>query len=156
MDILGSCVGHTLPGTLWQQGDQQSILVVGASKRVLKAKVLISGMVVLRYAIPYLGPAQHAVVPAVFVSERGLILKYWQVWRFITRNYQLYPRAEVLGLRSDGEEVQVFMRELDFGAIPRVLAYERVEDRIPLAEVNQLIVEDPQAAPELLVGLFPA
>lgn len=154
MDILEACVQDSVTAVLWQQAEKQS-LVFSEKERILKGKVIASGSLVLRYAIPFQGPQHLSLVPATFLSEQGISLEGRRAWRFITKNYQLYPRAEVFGLQSDGEEIQAFLRELDFADQPRVLAYAAVDKTLPLAQVTHLIADNTSVIPELLQSILP-
>ncbi len=151
VDILNNCVQHTLQGRVWQC-DSETVLVL--DNTMPKGRVLASPPVTLRYAIPMLGPAHLAVIPAVFVSERGLLLYGEQAWRFVVENYQLYPRAEVFGLNTEGENVQIFLRELDFGAEYRVYAYADPQEQLPLEQVHRLIGYESVEVPELVLQLL--
>lgn len=137
IDILGNLTQQLVDGRLWQTEDAR-VLALGDDLR-LNGTVLLQNPILLRFAIPMLGPSHLSVIPAIFVAERGAMLYAWQAWNFIMSNYQLYPRAEILGLQNDGETVQVFMRELDFGAKVRVLAYRTPEERQALAQVSHLL-----------------
>lgn len=153
-NVLEHCVQDTITGALWR-GDGRVTLVSGQHEPVLKGRVLHSGHLVLRYAIPFQGPRHLSVVPAIFVSEQGGMLYGLKAWRFMFQNYQLYPRAEVLGLQSDGEEVQVFMRELDLADTPRVLAYSAPTKTIPLATVQHILHDNNAKLPELAKSYLP-
>jgi hypothetical protein len=146
-DALEHLVQDVVEGTLWRTNDQL-VLVMSPASLVLRGKVLASGQLWLRYAISYLGPRHLAVVPGVFVAENGGMLYGEQAWRFIFKNYQLYPRAEILGLRSDGDDVQVFMRELDLADTPRVLVYDDERKTLSLGQLSRIIQHGDVAIPE--------
>lgn len=133
-EIFQHLIQDAVRGVLWRS-EGELTLVVGDVDKVLRGKVVGSGQFWLRYAIPYHGPRHLMVVPGVFVAEQGGMLYGEQAWRFIYKNYQLYPRAEILGLRSDGDEVQVFMRELDLADTPRVLIYDNPQKVLPLGQL---------------------
>lgn len=151
MQNLNDCVQHVIRGVLWRNM-QEIVLTLGDSE--VEGKVLAQGEVVVRYAIPFLARPQLAVVPCLFVSERGAILKSWQAWRFVHENFQLYPRAEIMGLQSNGDDAQVFLRELDFGSPSRVLAYASLEQRLPLGQVSRLIRKPGLSVPDVLAELL--
>jgi hypothetical protein len=153
-DFFDELVQDVVQGALWQT-EAGVALVVGSAPPVPDGTWLAEGELIVRYAIPLLGQPQFAVVPARFVSERGAVLSGWEAWDFAQGNYQLYPRSEIFGLRSDGETAQVFLRELDFGADQRVLVYAALEACAPLARVNALIVGKGEAVPDLLLELLP-
>lgn len=153
MELFEHLIQHQIEGILWRQ-EQGVTLVVGDTSQILKGRILAQGTVIIRYGIPYQGPKHLSVIPAVFLSERGGMLTGWQGWDFIRANYQLHQRAEIFGLQSDGETAQVFVRALDFGAKPAVLAYQNPADQHPIAQINHLIVQDTSTIPHLLVELF--
>lgn len=153
MDILDYLIQHQVDGVLWQQ-ENGVALVIGQPDHILKGKVLARGNIVLRYGIPYQGPKHLSVILSVFLSERGGMLTGWQGWNFIRANYQLHQRAEIFGLQSDGETAQVFVRALDFATIPYVLAYAAPFDKIPIAQINRLVMNGASDIPHLLVELL--
>ncbi len=150
MQILDDCVQHIVDGSVWRH--DRVVLALGDAE--IEADMLAQGQIVVRYAIPLLARPHLAIVPSLFVSERGAIIKSWKAWRFVYENFQLYPRAEIMGLQTNGDDAQVFLRELDFGAEPRVLAYTAVEQRYPLAQIDRLIKPSALSAPDILVELL--
>lgn len=158
MDYFKDLVQDVIHGHLWQT-ESGVVLVMGAiplpPNQASSAALVTEGELVLRYAIPYLGMSHLSVVPSVFVSERGAVLTSWTGWNFGVGNYQLYPRAEFYGLRSDGEKAQVYLRELDFGADLRILAYHKDEDRVPIAQVDYLLYSETITPPPFLAESLP-
>ncbi|PJF37997.1 MAG: hypothetical protein CUN55_19245 [Phototrophicales bacterium] len=94
-------------------------------------------------------------MPAIFVSEKGGMLYGKQAWQFIFKNYQLYPRAEIFGLQSDGKKVQYFLRELDFADHPRVFAYENEQKIMPSFQLDGFYPSKEVQPPSLLKTLLP-
>lgn len=128
-------------------------LVVGTPPLALRnAAPVLSGTLVIRYAIPLQIPPTQAIIPGLFVSEKGVALVGREAWDFMTGNFQLYPRADVVGLRAaNGTPHQVFLRELDFGAAIRVLVYDSVDVSVSPVDVTRLIPGEGAAElPELL------
>lgn len=154
MNILEHCTQDHVEGVLWRS-KASHILTLSPDVVIPRATVVLQSPVVVRYAIARLGPNHLSVVPAVFVSEKGSMLYGHQAWQFMVKNYQLYPRAEVLGLQSDGDQVQYFLRELDFADQFRVLAYENADKTMPTTQVDQLWSVDGVQAPPLLATLLP-
>jgi hypothetical protein len=153
LELFEHLIHHQVEGVLWQQ-EQNVTLVIDRPDLVLKGRVLIRGMIVLRYGIPFQGPKHLSVIPSIFLSERGGMLTGWQGWNFICKNYQLHQRAEIFGLQSDGETAQVFVRALDFAANPHVFAYQNAADKKPIAQINHLIAQDTSTIPHLLVEIL--
>lgn len=152
-DALAYLVQHTVQGTLWRT-DSGVILVLGEPSKVFSGEALCSGVLTVRYGIPFLGPSQFAVIPSLLVSERGRTLKGWQAWDFMHEHYQIYARSEIFGLRSDGEAVQVFLRGLDFGAKSRVFVYASPQEYVPIARPASLLVAAGAVVPDLLHHLL--
>lgn len=155
MDVQTNLVQDRVTGRLWRTAAQH-VLTPDTDDMILSGRVLATGNLVLRYAIPLHGPRHLAVVPSVFVSEQGGLLFGQRAWRFMYKNYQLYPRAEIVGLQSDGDQVQVYLKELDFGDVARVLVYEAVERTLPLAQLDAIVmaanaaIQWPQLATEII------
>ncbi|GIK64094.1 MAG: hypothetical protein BroJett018_18880 [Chloroflexota bacterium] len=158
MDYFKDLVQDPIQGQLWKT-DVGIILVMGdvslPNHLTASATLLAEGDFIVRYAIPYLGMSHLSVVPSMFVSERGAVLTGWTGWNFGVGNYQLYPRAEFYGLRSDGEKAQAYLRELDFGADLRVLAYHKNNDLLPITQVDYLIYAQSITPPPFLVQSLP-
>ena len=152
METHNNLVQNIVNGRLWRS-DNRHLLVLGEGDVTLAGKVLASGSMVLRYAIPMHGPRHLSVIPAIFVSEQGGVLYGHQAWRFMMKNYQLYPRAEIVGLQSDGDEVQVYLKELDFGDARRVLVYESVTRTLPLAQLDHILTPKPSLVPALAADI---
>lgn len=106
-----------------------------------------SERIILRYGIEIL-QTPHAMIPGLFLAERGGYKVGRDAWEWIWSRFQLYPRAEVIGFRSDGKDEHLYMRNLDFGSPVRVMAYEDDQARTPLATIGA--VETQTALPELL------
>jgi len=112
---------------------------------------IISGTIIFRYGISFLIPPQDALIPGLFVSERGAALTGREAWDFMLAHCQLYPRADVLGFRTNGGDSQVFLKQLDWGRAVRVLAYASLDNRMPAAEPAAMFIgEDAPPIPELL------
>ena len=154
MEILKTCVQDTVTGTIWLAQGKHT-LVISQSEMVLKGKVIAKGNFILRYGIPYLGPQHLSLMPAVFEAESGATLEGIKAWKFMLKNYQMYPRAEVIGLRSDGDEVEAYMKELDFADYPRVYVYESPDKKVPLAQIQHVVSDRKTGIPPILKNILP-
>lgn len=94
-----------------------------------------TGSLTVRCALAYLYRPEF-IVPGLFASEYGAILVGREAWDYALQHSNLHPRADIIGLRSDGVQDQVMLRELDFGQPVAVFAYESPEARIPLARLT--------------------
>jgi hypothetical protein len=128
-------VSEVVEGAVYALPSGESALVVGAPPHALaESAPVIAGALTLRYGIPFHAPSADVIVPGLFVSERGQAVAGRAAWDLMTQKYQLYPRADVVGVRLNGREANVFMRDLDWGAPVRVLAYRGPEDMLPAAQ----------------------
>jgi hypothetical protein len=110
------------------------------------AEVMHAGTLIIRYGIRYLGKAHLSIVPGLVALDYGDVLNGEPAWDFLIRRSNLYPRAEVFGLRSDGRDDMVVVKNLDLALPPEVLAFAREDDTNPLARPIALIGEDVSAA----------
>lgn len=149
-------IGDTLIGSLITQA-HGIILALGILPPSLPAEAIQRppGSLTIRYAIEYL-QREAAIVPGLFAAERGAMLVGRKAWDYAMQHNNLHPRADLLGLRTDGTADQVMLRALDFGLPVRVLAYATAEARIPLARLAAYWVgPDAPGVPELLATHLP-
>ncbi len=113
------------------------------------------GQLVIRYALAYL-QREAWIVPGLFASEYGAILLGREAWNFALEHTNLHPRADIVGLRSDGRADQVMLRQLDFGRPVAVIAYETPSARLPLGNLVAFWADpDAPELPDLLVEHLP-
>jgi hypothetical protein len=121
------------------------------------AKILAAGTLHLRYGISFAAPSPNgqfdALIPGLFVSERGAALVGREAWQFMAEKFQLYPRADLVGWRASGKPDQVFLRALDWGRPARTFAYADNISMSPLAEVSAAVwgQTDPATMPDLFL-----
>jgi hypothetical protein len=140
-------IGETVNGAIYEL-PRGTVLVVGETPDSLaNYKTVVAGLLMVRYALPLLEPASEAVIPGLFAAEKGGMLVGREAWDYIQRQFQLHPRADVIGLGIDGSPKEVFLRQIDFGAPVRVLVYNRLDATTPVAEVETLVIG--KASPEL-------
>ncbi|MBN1965809.1 MAG: hypothetical protein JW910_14250 [Anaerolineae bacterium] len=146
--VFGSLVSH----------ECGAVLALGALPSDLPADALMRppSALTIRYAIEYLNEIA-AIVPGLFAAEYGAMLVGREAWDYAMQHNNLHPRADVVGLRSDGDDDQVMLRALDFGRPVRVLAYASPDARVPLAELSAYW-DGPGApgVPDLLAAHLPA
>lgn len=102
------------------------------------------GDLIIRYGITYLGKPHLSIVPHLVVADYGELLSGEAAWEFLMTSAHLYPRADVCGLRDDGSEDMVVLKQLDFDHPYAVFVYRRLEDDQPFAALSALI-DAPQA-----------
>ncbi len=114
-----------------------------------------TGPIIIRYGLEYL-QRDAVLIPGLFAAEYGGILVGREAWDYTVQHSTLHPRADLLGLRSDGVEDQVRLRDLDLGRPAAVLAYESADARLPLARLDGYWL-GPEAppVPDLLQATLP-
>jgi hypothetical protein len=137
----------------------KKLLVIGAIPSDLaNYPALISGEIVIRYGIGTFVPMGDAVIPGLFAAEYGGMLVGREAWDYIQKNFQMHPRADVVGILLNGQKTQKFLRELDFGIPVRVFVYRNESETIPLTELSNLYVgaqSETVELPELLRMYLP-
>ena len=84
----------------------------------------------LRYAFVTLGPEEH-ILPAFLLDDWGNEVKGLGLYDWVKENGLYFPRAEMFGFKPDGQETQIFLRELDLVLKYRCYAYPTADS--PLA-----------------------
>lgn len=132
-------------------------LLLGTPPALLAAYTpRLQGMLTLRYGIPCLTPATDAIVPGLMVGEKGGTLTGREAWDYMLRRFQMHPRADIIGVRSNGQTAQVWLRELDFGAAIKVFVYASPQTMTPTVAVTALVIGmDANPLPELLAQYLP-
>ncbi|HRE46870.1 MAG TPA: hypothetical protein PLD47_04030 [Aggregatilineales bacterium] len=144
-EVLLGCV-LALP-----HGDGKGIVVLGEiPPDYADHAVLFEGVITVRFALTYNSPALPPLVPGLFVSERGVGLTGREAWDFLFQNFQLYPRADLIGIDVTGAGGQTFLRALDFGAPVRTFAYDSPEAAVPLTEIVGIVNGAGETLPELI------
>jgi hypothetical protein len=148
-------IHETVVGTVFDVPEGTTLVVGQAPPSFVSYAPRLSGTLVLRYGLSLQTPATQAILPGLFVSEKGVALVGEEAWTFMLKHFQMYPRADIVGLRAlTGMSLQVFLRELDFGAGVRVFAYESVDVSLPPAEISRLLLGEGAAALPPLLGKY--
>lgn len=137
--------------------EESVILALGTLPGNLTPGVICraAGPLVIRYGLEYL-QREAVLVPGLFAAEYGGMLVGREAWDYALQHSTLHPRADLLGLRSDGVDDQVMLRDLDFGRPPVALAYESAETRLPLARLDSYwLGPDAPPVPDLLQDILP-
>lgn len=148
MERIPEYFAEQVIGTIWRREETAGLTIAPLSPPA-GVDILLEGEIVLRYGIAMLY-TPHALVPGLFETERGAMMVGREAWDYIWQKFQLYPRAEVMGVQDDGQEVTVLMRELDFGEPPQVLAYRDEVAARAAATLQQLDAPVGVELPELL------
>lgn len=128
---------------------------------ILSAKLLASAVEVasgdfyIRYGITYLGKPFYSVVPDLVVLDYGDMMAGEEAWQFLTKQNNLYPRADVIGYRNDGADEMLVVKQLDFAMPFDVLAYKTQSDTVPFARLSAMITSDSTIYPERLTKYLP-
>lgn len=150
-------IDQPIEGALYPTPDGVILLVGSAPPSLRRSAPIARGTLFVRYGIPLNVRGGGVVIPGLFVSERGAILTGRTAWNFIQQRFQMYPRADVIGLGDQGNKVAVWLRELDFGARLRAFVYRSPADHAPLAEPAGLVRGDfAPALPPLLENTLQA
>jgi hypothetical protein len=148
-------VGDSVEASLYTV-EEGVVLVLGTppalpSEALLRAKSALT----IRCAIAYL-QRNDVLVPGLFASEYGAMLVGREAWDYAMKHHVLHPRADLVGLRSDGQQDQVMLRELDFGRDIAVLAYEHPDASIALTPLDAYWANsDAPELPDLLTEYLP-
>lgn len=148
-------IHETVEGAVFDLPEGTTLVVGQPRRHFANYAPRLSGTLVVRYGLSLQTPATQAILPGLFVSEKGVALVGDEAWTFILKNFQMYPRADVVGLRAlTGAPLQVFLRELDFGSGVRVFVYESVDVSLPPAEVSRLVLGEGAAQLPPLLGKY--
>ena len=149
-------IGDTLSASLLQDA-AGLVLALGALPPGLDPARVIrpAGPLTVRYAIAYL-QREAAIVPGLFVSDMGDMRVGREAWDQAIEQTNLHPRADILGLRDDGQDDQVVLKNLDFGRPISVLVYATPEDRLPLGRLAAYwAASESVEVPDLLAEYLP-
>ncbi|MCY3979404.1 MAG: hypothetical protein OXG23_15005 [Chloroflexi bacterium] len=113
------------------------------------------GELTIRYGITYLGKPNMSIVPDLVVADYGELLIGEAAWTFLMESAHLYPRADVCGLRNDGVEDMVAVKQLDIDYPYAVFVYGQPEDERPFAALSALIDADSASYPERILRRLP-
>lgn len=127
--------GEMFTGVMFAVGDEMLI----ASASVPDVPPVHSGSFVLRYAVEYLGKPQYSIVPGLIALDSGEMMVGEEAWNFLLHRSNLYPRADVLGYRNDGEDDMIPIKRLDLVPPVHVLAYADEQATLPLARIAAVI-----------------
>ena len=144
-------IGDAFNGAVVQLGILQAL----APAPLAGADTLISGALVVRYGIRYLGKPHLSIVPGLVVIDYGDMLVGDEAWEFITRHSNQYPRAEVFGYRNDGRDEMMYVKNLDLVQPVEVLVYDSPTATAPAARPTALIAPADAAVPLRLLNYLP-
>jgi len=143
-----------IEGVLWQDAQGLGISAAPLAPPP-SAQPLHTDSLTLRYGVELLKTPLYQMIPGYFETENGAIKTGRAAWDFLWAKWQLYPRADVIGMRSDGKPLHVWLRDLDWGAGVLVLAYPHPQAETALGVVRRLLAPPQAALPELLAQYLP-
>jgi hypothetical protein len=118
------------------------------------ASVLHRGMMIVRYGIRFLEKPFLSIVPSILALDYGEMLTGEEMWTFILKKSNLYPRADVVGYRNDGTDEMMPIKRLDLAQPVEPLVYVDANATKPVAHPVALIAPlDAQLPPRLLEAL---
>lgn len=135
-------------GAVWQQ-DSIIGLTIAPLQPPHNTTILLAGNITLRYGVDIL-QSSHLLIPGYFETENGAVKVGKAAWEFMWAKWQLYPRADVIGVREDGQPTSLWVRNLDFGESPRIVAYGNPESEAMLGIINRLDDSPDMDLPPLL------
>ncbi len=138
-------------GFLVDAGEQKSLAATGDVNTTSAAQ----SNFIIRYGIRYLGKPHLCVVPGLVAVDYGQMLNGEAAWEFLLKRSNLYPRAEVFGMRNDGKEDMTYVKNLDLAMPIMVLVYATANSAAPLGSVDALITPQTDAIPERLREYLP-
>lgn len=143
-------IGEAINGAVYDLPGGTALVIGAAPSALSDLEPLLSGSLIVRYALPLLDPPTDAVIPGLIAGERGGILVGQEAWDYIQKHFQVHPRADVVGIHIDGSPAQHFLREVDLGAAVRVLIYDSETASVAAAEVTALVANENESLPKLL------
>ncbi len=114
------------------------------------AEVIAEGLIAVRYGIVYLGRAYHAIMPELVALDTGGGYAGEEAWDFLMNKSNLFPRADVIGIRDDGEEDMVTVKSLDLMYPLRVFAFFPADEPTNLGQLTAWLGAVPQDLPARL------
>jgi hypothetical protein len=143
-------VSDRFTGVVLQMGEDQVL----AHAPLPGTQVILDGVLIVRYAVRYLGQPL-SIVPGLVALDYGDMLTGEAAWTFLLKHSNLHPRADVLGYRSDGQDDMVVVKKLDLAQPVEVLVYADTQATIPLARPVALITADTANVPQRILDYLP-
>jgi hypothetical protein len=112
-----------------------------------EASITHAGPMILRYALVYLGRSYHAIVPELVAMDTGGGFSGEEAWDFLINKSNLFPRADVIGYREDGQEDMVTVKSLDLAAPVRTFVYSDESSRTPIGVLSAIVMQDTSQLP---------
>lgn len=139
-------IGDTFSGVLARHTEGDFL----AAAPLPDAETLASGTLTVRYGITYLGKPHLAIVPGLVAVDYGEFFTGDDMWQFILSRSNVYPRADVVGYRSDGTDDMIVVKKLDLAYPKQVLVYDDPNAIKALAAVKAVIAPpDATIAPRI-------
>ncbi len=120
---------------------------------------ILEGDFIIRYGFRYYGKPLLAIVPGIVALDYGDMLTGQEAWDFIHKKSNLYPRADVVGYRNDGQDEMIAIKSLDLAMPPAVLAYANAQATQAAGMVTAMIAAnadfDAASTPANLLDYIP-
>jgi hypothetical protein len=111
---------------------------------------IAAGVLIIRYGIGYLGKPHLSLVPGLVALDYGDMLTGEEAWSFLLKRSNLYPRADVVGYRNDGQDDMIQIKWLDLAQPVTVLVYADNSATMPIARPTVAIGDKAHFPPRLL------
>jgi hypothetical protein len=111
---------------------------------------IASGTFIVRYGVRILGKHWLSIVPGLLAVDYGTFYTGEEAWAFLLNHSNLYPRAEVFGYRENGQDEQMWVRQLDLALPPQPHLYLDATATTPVASPVAIIGATDGVAARLL------
>jgi hypothetical protein len=128
-------LADSFTGMVLQAGEDHLI----ATAPLAGAEVIASGTFVVRYGVRIHGKDWLSIVPGLVAVDYGTFYTGEEAWDFLLKHSNLYPRAEVFGYRENGQDEQMWVRQLDLALPPQPHLYKDPAAKLPIASPAAII-----------------
>jgi hypothetical protein len=105
-----------------------------------------AGPLYLRFLLPEI-EREEGIFPAFLLDDWGQEIKTLELYDWVRENGVNFPRAEIFGIDQNGQEAQVFLRELElFGKYPGYAYREKGDPVTAGVLVAAIVLTDSQVA----------
>lgn len=133
-------IGDVVQGMVIQHQAEHAFFAAEEAVLPTDLTILARGTLVIRYAVRLLEKPKLSLVPGLLALDYGEILTGEAAWDFLLKKSNLYPRADVVGYRSDGVDEMLPVKRLDLALPIEVLAYSDPQATKPVASLSALIL----------------
>ncbi|NDJ59906.1 MAG: hypothetical protein GYB67_02205 [Chloroflexi bacterium] len=144
-------IGDAFDGVVLQVESAQALALTAQPG----ADIALSGSLIVRYGVRYLGKPHISIVPGLVALDYGDLLTGEAAWEFVLKRSHLHPRAEIFGYRNDGTDDMAYIKTLDMALPVEVLVYTDATATAPSARPTALIAPAEAEIPARLLETLP-